>query len=218
MTKITAYKGFNADMTCRDYQFEIGKTYLHEGAVEICSSGFHACEYPLDVFCYYEPANHRFAEVEVSGDIAHEAGSGKLTSSTITIKKELSLHQMVGRAVECIASKIDKSAEQTIIAGRGSAAINTGDGSVATNTGYQSVATNAGDQSAAGVSGFGSVAASLGAQGKAKAAEGGAIVLCYRNSEGNIIHIRASRVGDNGVKPDTCYVLNANGEFEEADD
>ncbi|WP_025244898.1 DUF7666 domain-containing protein [Candidatus Sodalis pierantonius] len=77
MTKITAYKGFNADMTCRDYQFEIGKTYQHEGAVEICSSGFHACEYPLDVFCYYEPANHRFAEVEVSGDIAHEAGSGK---------------------------------------------------------------------------------------------------------------------------------------------
>ncbi|MFT4465015.1 MAG: hypothetical protein ACMX3H_10395 [Sodalis sp. (in: enterobacteria)] len=281
MTKIIAYKGFNADLTCRDYQFEIGKTYQHEGAVEVCGSGFHACEYPLDVFAYYEPANHRFAEVEVSGDIAHEAEGDKLASSTITIRKELSLHQMVDRAVEWIMNKTDKSAEQATNTGdwsvvtntgRQSAATNTGfrstatntgdqsaatntgirsaatnagyrsaatstgyqsvatnagNRSVATNTGYQSVATNtgewsvatnAGDQSAADVSGIGSVAASLGAQGKAKAAEGSAIVLCYRNDEGDIIHIRASKVGDNGVKPDTWYVLNVNGEFEEAGD
>ncbi|WP_341532818.1 hypothetical protein [Sodalis glossinidius] len=98
---------------------------------------------------------------------------------------------MVGRAVECIASKIDKSAEQTIIEG---------------------------DGSAADVSGVGSVAESLGAQGKAKASEHGAIVLCYRNDEGDIIHIRASKIGDNGVKPDTWYVLNANGAFEKVDD
>ncbi|AHF74190.1 c-type lectin precursor family member (2D393) / c-type lectin precursor family member (2D393) [Candidatus Sodalis pierantonius str. SOPE] len=200
MTKITAYKGFNADLTCRDYQFEIGKTYHHDGAVKVCDSGFHACEYPLDVFSYYEPANHRFAEVEVSGDIVHEEEGNKLASSIITIKEELSLHKMVGRAVECIASKINKSTEQTIIEG------------------YQSAATNTGDRSAADVSGFGSVAASLGAQGKAKASEGSAIVLCCRNSEGDIIQIRASKVGDNGVKSDTWYVLNANGAFEEADD
>ncbi|WP_176579767.1 replication endonuclease [Sodalis glossinidius] len=172
----------------------------HDGAVEIYSSGFHTCEYPLDVFNYDEPANHRFAEVEVFGDIAHGARGSKLASSTITIKKALSLHQMVGRAVECIASKIDKSAERTIVEG---------DGSAATNTGHRSTAD---------VSGIGSVAASLGAQGKAKAAEGSAIVLCYRNDEGDIIHIRASKIGDNGVKPDTWYVLNANGEFEEAGD
>ncbi|WP_290604897.1 hypothetical protein [Arsenophonus sp. ENCA] len=42
--------------------------------------------------------------------------------------------------------------------------------------------------------------------------------MCYRNDEGGIIHIRASKVGDNGVKPDTWYVLNASGAFEEADD
>ncbi|CAK8741316.1 hypothetical protein SODG_004729 [Sodalis praecaptivus] len=218
MTKLIAYKGFNADLTCRDYQFEIGKTYHHDGAVEVCGSGFHTCEYPLDVFNYYGPANHRFAEVEVSGDIGREKGGGKLASSTITIKKELSLHQMVGRAVECIASKIDKSAEQATIEGPRSVATNTGPWSVATNTGDQSAATNTGDQSAADVSGIGSVAASLGVQGKAKAAEGSAIVLCYRNDEGGIIHIRASKVGNNGVKPDTWYVLNANDEFEEVND
>ncbi|MEN3257500.1 hypothetical protein AAH678_01500 [Sodalis endosymbiont of Spalangia cameroni] len=299
MTKIIAYKGFNADLTCRYYQFEIGKTYHHPFAVEVCGSGFHACEYPLDVFNYYEPANHRFAEVEVSGDIAHEAGGDKLVSSIITIKEELPLLQMVSRAVEWTTSKIDKSVEQVTIGGRCSAATNTGNRSAATNTGNRSAATNTGkwsastntgnrsaatntgnrsaatntgkwsastntgdwsaatntgdrsaatntgnrsaatntgnrsaatntgdwsaatntgDWSAADVSGFGSVAASLGAQGKAKASEGSAIVLCYRNDEGDIIHIRASKVSDNGVKPDTWYVLNANGEFEEADD
>ncbi|WP_335334072.1 hypothetical protein [Candidatus Sodalis pierantonius] len=116
---------------------------------------------------------------------------------------------MVDRAVKCIASKIDKSAGQVTIEGNRSVAI---------HTGYRSVATNTGDGSAADVSGFGSVAASIGAQSKAKASEGSAIVLCYRNSEGDIIHIRASKVGDNGVKPDTWYVLNANSEFKEADD
>ncbi len=38
------YKGFNQDMTCRNFKFEEGKTYTHEGNVEACSSGFHLWE------------------------------------------------------------------------------------------------------------------------------------------------------------------------------
>ncbi|MGM7910515.1 DUF7666 domain-containing protein, partial [Yersinia enterocolitica] len=93
---------------------------------------------------------------------------------------------------------------------------NPGYQSAATNTGYQSAATNTGYQSAAEVSGSKSVAASFGEGGKAKASESGAIVLCYRNDDGEIIHIRASKVGDNGIKPDVWYSLNEDGEFEEA--
>ena len=60
--KIMTYKGFNKDWTCRDFQFEVGKTYEHKGKVEACGSGFHACEFPFDVFGYYSPADSHFAE------------------------------------------------------------------------------------------------------------------------------------------------------------
>ncbi|MGS6267895.1 DUF7666 domain-containing protein, partial [Enterobacter asburiae] len=98
-----------------------------------------------------------------------------------------------------------------------SAATNTGYQSAATNTGYQSAATNTGYQSAAEVSGSQSVAASLGIEGKARASENGAIVLCYRDEDGVLIHIRASKVGENGIKPDTWYQLDEDGEFVEVE-
>ncbi|HAU3032510.1 TPA: hypothetical protein JC972_002182, partial [Salmonella enterica] len=74
-------------------------------------------------------------------------------------------------------------------------------------------ATNTGDWSAAEVSGSQSVAASLGIEGKARASEGGAIALCYRDEDGELIHIRASKVGENGIMPNTWYQLNEDGEF-----
>lgn len=206
---IVAYKGFNADMTCRGYQFEIGKTFNHEGKVEACSSGFHSCENPIDVFGYYHPAGNRFCEVEVSGDISRHDSDSKIASATITIKAEISIHDMVKRAIDWVWSKIDKTAEQQIIPGDYSAASNTGNRSAASNTGYQS---------AAEVSGSHSVAAALGIEGKARAGESGAIVLCYRDDDGELIHIRASRVGDNGIKAGIWYQLNSEGEFVETDD
>lgn len=204
---IVAYKGFNADMTCRDYQFEIGKTFTHKGEVKACSSGFHSCENPLDVFGYYHPAGNRFCEVEVSGDVSRHDSDSKIASATITIKAEISVHEMVRRAIEWVWSKVDKSCEQQIM---------TGDQSAASNTGNYSAASNTGDQSAAEVSGSHSVAAAFGIEGKARASEGGAIVLCFRDDEGELIHIRASKVGENGVKADVWYQLDEDGEFVEA--
>ncbi|EDR6860417.1 hypothetical protein EF34_004763 [Salmonella enterica subsp. enterica] len=63
------------------------------------------------------------------------------------------------------------------------------------------------------MSGSQSVAASLGIEGKAMASEGGAIVLCYRDEDGELIHIRASKVGENGIMPNTWYQLDKDGEF-----
>ncbi|EGB4592239.1 hypothetical protein H7P23_001633 [Salmonella enterica] len=237
MTKeIVTFKGFNKDLQCRDFQFEIGKTFHHDGKVEACCSGFHACECPFDVFSYYPPAESRYAETISFGVIdREEIGDTKIASASITIKAELTLPQFIQRGIEWIWSKIDKSLEQQIMTGyqsaatntgnqsaatntgNQSAATNTGDWSAATNTGNQSAATNTGDWSAAEVSGSQSVAASLGIEGKARASEGGAIVLCYRDEDGELIHIRASKVGENGIMPDTWYQLDEDGEFVECE-
>ncbi|ECE1692590.1 hypothetical protein C2F43_10475 [Salmonella enterica] len=246
MTKeIVTFKGFNKDLKCRDFQFAIGETFHHDGKVEACGSGFHACECPFDVFSYYPPAESRYAETISFGITdSEEGGDTKIASSSITIKDELTLPQFIQRGIEWIWSKIDKSLEQQIMTGyrsaatntgyqsaatntgNWSAATNTGDQSAATNTGYRSAATNTGyrsaatntgDQSAAEVSGSQSVAASLGIEGKARASEGGAIVLCYRDEDGELIHIRASKVGENGIMPDTWYQLDEDGEFVECE-
>ncbi|EPR8207367.1 DUF7666 domain-containing protein [Salmonella enterica] len=307
MTKeIVTFKGFNKELKCRDFQFEIGKTFHHEGKVEACGSGFHACESPFDVFGYYSPADSRFAETISFGVTDREEdGDTKIASASITIKAELTLPQFIQRGIEWIWSKIDKSLEQQIMTGNQSAATNTGDWSAATNTGdrsaatntgyrsaatntgyrsaatntgyqsaatntgdwsaatntgdwsaatntgyrsaatntgdwsaatntgyrsaatntgyqsaatntgYQSAATNTGYRSAAEVSGSQSVAASIGIEGKARASKNGAIVLCYRDEDGVLIHIRASKVGENGIMPDTWYQLDEDGEFVE---
>ncbi|EIM9490546.1 hypothetical protein LN850_001606 [Salmonella enterica] len=219
MTKeIVTFKGFNKDLTCRDFQFAIGETFHHDGKVEACGSGFHACECPFDVFSYYPPAESRYAETISFGVIdREEEGDTKIASASITIKSELTLPQFIQRGIEWIWSKIDKSLEQQIMTGNRSAATNTGNQSAATNTGNQSAATNTGCQSAAEVSGSQSVAASLGIKGKSRASEGGAIVLCYRDKNGELIHIRASKVGENGIMPNTWYQLNEDGEFVECE-
>ncbi|AXC39924.1 hypothetical protein C3C49_01205 [Salmonella enterica] len=219
MTKeIVTFKGFNKDLKCRGFQFAIGETFHHDGKVEACGSGFHACECPFDVFSYYPPAESRYAETISFGITdSEEGGDTKIASSSITIKDELTLPQFIQRGIEWIWSKIDKSLEQQIMCGSWSAATNTGDRSAATNTGDWSAATNTGDCSAAEVSGSQSVAASLGIEGKARASEGGAIVLCYRDEDGELIHIRASKVGENGIMPDIWYQLNEDGEFVECE-
>ncbi|HBO8271752.1 TPA: hypothetical protein L5C27_001200 [Pseudomonas aeruginosa] len=212
---VTAYKGFKQDLTCRSYQFEIGGTYKHEGEVEACASGFHSCEYPLDVFGYYAPGDSRFAIVKASGQLSRHDDNSKIASATLVVEAEISMPTMISKAIDWIMARLDSSVEQTVV---GDTASNTGYQSAASNTGNRSAASNTGYQSAAEVSGQESVAASLGIEGRARASAGSAIVLCHRDDEGHLIHIRASKVGGNGVKPDTWYQLSAEGEFVEFDE
>ena len=219
---VTAYKGFNKDWQCRGYQFKVGKTFQHEGEVKACAGGFHSCEYPLDVFGYYAPYESRFAVVKASGQISRDGDDSKIASATLSIEAEITIPQMVSKAVDWIMDRLDTTQEAATNTGyrsaatntgNQSAATNTGDYSAATNTGYRSAATNTGYRSAAEVSGRHAVAASFGEEGRARASEGGAIVLCYRNDEGELLHIRASKVGENGIEPDAWYSLSAGGEF-----
>ena len=97
---IKSYKAFDKNMQCRGYKYEVGKEYEMEGHIECCKSGFHACEYPWDVFDYYDMLESRFAEVEQSGTIDREEDTTKVCSSRIKIKAELKLADIINIGVE----------------------------------------------------------------------------------------------------------------------
>ena len=100
--KIIAYKGFDKNLKCRDFQYEVGKEYEMDGDIKCCERGFHACESPLEVFDHYDMLNSRFAEVEQSGEIDKEESSTKVCSSKIKVKAELKLADMINLGIEWI--------------------------------------------------------------------------------------------------------------------
>ena len=90
----------------------------------------------------------------------------------------------------------------------------TGDGGHAAATGDGGHAAATGDSGHAAVAGQHSIAASLGWNGTAEAGADGAIVLAYVNNEGELQHVFASKVGENGIEAGKTYRLNANGRPE----
>ena len=168
-----AYKGFNKDMTCRGFQFEEGKTYEHEGEVKLCESGFHACEDPLDVFEYYDPANSEFHEVELGGVSNERRYDTKVAAKKITIGAKLGIDKIINACVEFRLSKIEKklknSGDKGVASNSGNygVASNSGDNGAASNSGYYGVASNSGNYGAASNSGYYGVASNSGNYGVA---------------------------------------------------
>ena len=93
-----AYKGFNSDMTCRGFQYEVGKEYECEGGVALCSNGFHACENPLDVLDHYDNVDGKYCEVEQYGEIVSD--NRKTASSRIKINAEIGFVGLFKEGVE----------------------------------------------------------------------------------------------------------------------
>ncbi len=99
---IKAYKAFNRDLTCKGFQYEVGKEYHHKGKLEMCNSGFHACPKLADCFKYYRfsAQETRVAEVLVWGKVEYKDGvehvdrDTKLCASNIKIGRELSWHEV----------------------------------------------------------------------------------------------------------------------------
>ena len=161
---IKGYKGFNPDLTCRGFQYEVGKEYDTDKA-KGCENGFHFCENPLDVFTYYPPSDekgmNRFCEVEGSGDF-DKSESDKVSCTHIKINAEIGLQGIITAGVKFILDKVNWKDNKNTNTGDCSAATNTGDYSAATNTGDCSAATNTGDYSAATNTGYRSAATNTG--------------------------------------------------------
>ena len=163
MKKIKGFKGFDTNLQCKGYQFEIGKDYEHEGKVEICKSGFHFCENPIDVFKHYPPSDSRYCEVEGEGN-AHKGNDtdSKIAVSKLHITGEIGLNGLINAAVKFVFDRVKWEDAKESNTGDCSAATNTGNYSAATNTGYCSAATNTGDCSAATNTGHYSAATNTG--------------------------------------------------------
>lgn len=83
------YKAFNQDLTCRGFQYEIGKTYSIEGLPILCEKGFHFCENIADTYHYYPMSdNTRICKVEVIGEIVTEDNI-KYCTNKIKILEEI---------------------------------------------------------------------------------------------------------------------------------
>ena len=271
---ITAFKGFDKNLQCRGYQFEIGKTHTHEGEVEACSSGFHSCENPLDVLNYYplisdDGSLNRFASVKASGTISRHDEDSKIASASLLVEVELKLPEFISAAVNWI--KAACTTEETAASGRSSQLAASGRSSqlaasghysqlaasgdysqlaasgdysqLAASGDYSKLAASghysklaasghysqlaasgnssqlaaSGDSSKLAASGDSSIVCAASANCKASAGNNGCIVLTRWVESEKRYRASVAYVGENGIKPNVFYELDATGEFVECE-
>ena len=205
---IKAYKGFNKDMTCRDFQFEEGKEYVHDGEVEVCEGGFHACERPLDCFDYYYHAESVYHEVELGGDISKSSDGTKVAAKKIKIGARLDIAGLIKAQFEYVKDHTtsDCADPEAASAGENGAASAGENGAASAG---KNGAASAGPWGAASAGHKG--AASAGYKGAASAGENGA---ASAGSWGAAVSRGTSEVGKNGIacaRGNNCKVKGGMG-------
>ena len=169
-----AYKGFNENMTCRDFQYEEGKEYSTDEA-KCCKVGFHACEYPLDCFNYYLPNDSVYHEVELDGNIDNsDREDSKVSATKIKIGLRLDIAGMVKAAIDFTMSKIRPEAKANEDYGASSA---TGDYGASSATGSCGASSATGYRCSAEANDPCAIAVAWGYKGRAKGVKGARIVL-----------------------------------------
>ena len=224
-----AYKGFNADMTCRGFQYKEGETY-HEDIANLCHKGFHACERPLDVLAYYSPNSSVFHEVELDDVSEQREEDSKVCAKFIKIGAKVDIATLVKATVDYTVSKCDPVKSQHAKKDGGAASA-TGEGGAASATGLSGAASATGEGGAASATGLRGAASATGLRGAASAghetaiavawgpsgrAKGvlGAHIVCAEWRNGKLVDAKMAVVDGNKIKADTYYMLK-NGEFAE---
>lgn len=205
MAAIKSYKGFDKNLKCRDFQYEIGKEYEMDGEIKVCSRGFHACESPLEVFDHYSMIGSRFCEVEQDGNISKEDRGTKICSSKIKIKAELKLAYMINLGVEWLKDITSPEKIKTSIKDNSS-----GDGAQIGSSGNYAKIDSTGE---------GCVIMCAGINSVAKASKGSWITLSewsYSDKKQRYIPVcvKTEFVDGEKIKADTYYKL-AGGVFKE---
>ena len=169
------YKGFNKDMTAKNgYQYEEGKEYEEEKAVA-CECGFHACEYPLDCFEYYSPANSVYHIVEQSGELSKNSSDTKVASTKIKIGAEISIAGLVKAAIEYTKERTKPECDATGKCGASSAtgkcgaSSATGDRGASSATGYRGASSATGYRGASSATGDRGASSATGDRGASSA-------------------------------------------------
>lgn len=116
-----AYKGFDKDLKCRGFQYELGREYQETEAL-LCRKGFHACENPLDTFRYYPPTDSRYCEVEIADNGPRNSDDAKVCGEKIKIGAEIGLDGVIKDGVQFILEMCKGSAEDHASGTSGNAA------------------------------------------------------------------------------------------------
>ena len=218
--KITTYKGFNKDFTCKNFQFEVGKEYFQGGEIIPCNNGFHACENPFDVLDYYNDIDGKYCIVEQSGNIVQNGN--KIASSKIKIKAEIGFVGLFKAGIEWIKEKTIKSIDYNALndnSGDSAKIGSSGDSAKIGSSGDSAQIGSSGYYAKIGSSGRNSVICCAGNNSIVRAKKGSWITLSEWitiNDEYIPICVKTEFVDGKRIKEDTWYKL-INGEFVEQD-
>ena len=128
-----ALKGFDKDLRCRGFQYEVGKEY-EEKEAELCNKGFHACEFPLDVLGYYPPAGgNRYCEVELNDNGERHTYDTKVCGTRIKIGAEIDIKGLIKATFDYVKERCTTKeicANNTALTGGYSSALTGGNWSV----------------------------------------------------------------------------------------
>lgn len=107
------FKGFDKNLKCRNFQYEVGKEYIHDGNIKVCESGFHACENPMDVFEYYPPNKARYCEVTGDGKESSDEDGKKTSFEKIKINAEIGLGGIIKAGIKFCFDRVKWTKENT---------------------------------------------------------------------------------------------------------
>ena len=230
---IKSYKGFDKNLQCRGFQYEVGKEYEQDGKIRVCNNGFHGCVNPLDVLGYYgDNINNRFCEIEQSGEI--DEGNDKTASSKIMIKAEIGWAGLFKAGVEYLKEITNPKNIKSNVDGLSD---NGGDGAQIGSSGNGAKIGSSGDGAQIGSSGDGAKIGSSGNYAKITSTGEDSVICCTGHDsvvsakQGSWITlsewewneekkrsvpkcVKTEYVDGERIKADTPYKL-VNGEFVE---